>query len=109
MEFPKRKYPTKEGWRERSKRDFKIKKLKVGDSFYTYDGYLNHIISITKDLDGNHNIITYRYWLKHKGYWGYNAERMDCALYSMALLNDIEKEDRNKLFELNGEDARQWI
>ena len=90
--------------REQESKIFKIKKLEKGDKFYTFDGYLNHIISIIYDEDTP--FVFYKYWIKHKGYYGYAVKELELVLYGISILIDLSKEDRKELYKLNNlEDA----
>ena len=78
---------------------FKIKKFKVGDTFYKFDGYKHHIIGFCKD--GSTTIVTYKYWLKYKGYWGYNAEELCFILLELKSIYNLSNEDYEKLCSMN--------
>ena len=96
-------------WRENLK--FEIKKLEKGDTFYTYDGYKNHILDIVIDEKDNTKLIVYKCWLKYKGYWGYYCKRAESLLYEICLLyeNVIPKKDRVKLYEMNEVNPKGWV
>jgi hypothetical protein len=94
-------------WRENLK--FKIKKLEKGDTFYTYDGYKNHIIDFVKDDSDGTTLIVYKCWLKHKGFWGYYCKEPEFILAEICALYNLSREDRLKLFEVNEVDPKGWI
>ena len=83
-----------------SKKTFKLKKLEIGNTFYTFDGYKNHIVGFCKD--GDTTIVIYKFWLKYKGYWGYECKEFKFILFSLSTLYDLSKEDTQSLFQLNG-------
>ena len=84
-----------------------VKKFDIGDTFYTFDKYKNHIIGIIED-DGE-KIMIYKSWLKYKGYWGYYCKTMDSLLYEICMVYKLSQEDSKKLFELNEVDYKGWI
>ena len=86
-------------WRDNLK--FQNKKLNEGDTFYTYDGYKNHIIGFVDDKDQDEKIVVYKCWLKHKGYWGYYCKELRFILYEICTLYEIPKDKRVELFEMN--------
>jgi len=96
-------------WRENLK--FKIKKLEKGDTFYTYDGYKNHILDFVNDEKTDTKLVVYKSWLKYKGYWGYYCKSIEELLYGICLLYEdvIPKKDRVKFFEMNGADCMGWV
>lgn len=91
-----------------SKLKFKTKKLEIGDTFYTYDGDKNHIIGFIED--GENKLVAYKFWIKHKGYWGYRIQLLESLLYSICLLYDIPKGDKRKeLYEINDAYMADWM
>ena len=96
-------------WRENLK--FEIKKLEKGDTFYTYDGYKNHILDIVIDEKDNTKLVVYKCWLKYKGYWRYYCQRMSSLLYQICLLYEdtIPKKSRVKFYEMNDVDPKGWV
>ena len=96
-------------WRENLK--FEIKKLEKGDTFYTCDGYKNHILDIVIDEKDNTKLVVYKCWLKYKGYWGYYCKRMSSILYEICLLyeNAIPRKSRVKFYEMNEVDPKGWV
>ena len=95
-----------ENWRDNLK--FKIKKLEKGDTFYTTDGYKNHIVEDEKD---DTKLVVYKCWLKYKGHWGYYCQRMSSLLYQICLLyeNTIPRKSRVKFYEMNEVDPKGWV
>ena len=85
---------------DKEKKIFKIKKLEPGDEFYSYDGYLNHVISIV--YDGDRPFVFYKYWIKHKRYYGYAVQNLELVLYSICILIDLSKKERRELYKANG-------
>ena len=103
---PKPNRPHKEpNWRDNL--SIKIKKLDVGDTFYTYDRYKNHIIGFLQD--GDKKLIAYKCWLIYKNRWGYYLDRLDCKLYEICSLYNLSYEDSKKLFEANNENPEGWV
>ncbi len=98
-----------ENWRDNLK--FKIKKLEKGDTFYTFDGYKNHIIDIVTDEKDNTKLVVYKCWLKYKGHWGYYCQRMSSLLYQICLLYEdtIPRKSRVKFYEMNEVDPKGWV
>lgn len=86
---------------------FKVKKLEVGDTFYTYDRYKNHIIGLLQD--GDAKLVAYKCWLIYKNRWGYYLNRLDCVLYEICSLYNLSDEDRKELFDLNDVNSEGWI
>ena len=82
---------------------FKIRKLEVGSTFYKFDGYKHHIVGFCKD--GPTTIVTYKYWLKYKGYWGYNAEELYLLLNEQKHIYKLSEEEYQKLCSLNEVDV----
>lgn len=97
--------------REKSKKIFKLKKLEVGDTFYGFDGYLNHIIGIIEDTEFEPpvKVVAYKTWLKYKARWGFYADALENLLYAQCLLNDISKKDRKNYFIINEADPNGWV
>lgn len=96
-------------WRDNLK--FQIKKLEKGDTFYTYDGYKNHILDFVTDEKEGKKLIVYKCWLKYKQRWGYYCERADALLYNICLLYEdtIPRKDRVKFYEMNEVDPKGWV
>lgn len=103
---PKPSCPIKKDWRVNLKISTK-KKLDVGDTFYTFDGYKNHIIGFVDD--GEEKVMVYKCWLKYKGYWGYYCKWMPSIIHEICLLYDIPKNKRKEFFEVNGVNSEGWI
>lgn len=78
---------------------FKMKKLELGDKFYTADGYLNHIINIFP-YDCQF-LVAYKFWSRYKNRWCFGIDKMSNLLFLISILNDLSKEDRVKYFKLN--------
>lgn len=97
--------------KEKSKKIFKLKKLEVGDTFYSFDGYLNHIIGIIEDTEFEPpvKVVAYKAWLKYKGRWGFYADALENLLYAQCLLNNIPKKDRKNYFIINDVDPNGWV
>ena len=93
----------------KSKKNYKIKKIEKGDEFYTFDGYLNHVIDVVTDDELKARIVVYRCWLKYKNRWGFYSNPLAHHLYEQCLLNDLSDEDREKLFEINNIDIKPWF
>ena len=86
---------------------FKVKKLEVGDTFYTYDRYKNHIIGFLQD--GDNKLVAYKCWLIYKNRWGYYLDRLDCKLYEICSLYHLSDEDSKALFDLNDVNSEGWV
>ena len=95
------------GPNEFDKIKFKVKKLEVGDTFYTYDRYKNHIIGFLQD--GDTKLVAYKCWLIYKNRWGYYLNRLDCALYEICSLYNLSNEDSKALFDLNDVNSEGWV
>lgn len=97
--------------KEKSKKIFKIKKFKPGDSFYTLDGYLNHIIDIVEDkeFEPTVKVVVYKCWLKYKGRWGFYAKDLGNMLFEQCLMNDLPVKKRIELYNINEEDPNGWV
>jgi len=100
MSFPKRNIKKSDP----SDTDFKIKRLIEGDTFYNYNGELNHIVHLFADK--NIDIVVYKHWNPSRG-WLYEADTLELVLYRICLLykNLADKSKSNnlrkKFFELN--------
>lgn len=96
-------------WRNNLK--FTIKKLEKGDTFYTFDGYKNHILDIVTDEKEGKKLIVYKCWLKYKNRWGYYCEPVSSLLYQICILYEsvIPKKDRAKFYEMNEVDPEGWV
>ena len=96
-------------WRDNLK--FKIKKLEKGDTFYSFDGYKNHILDFVTDEKEETKLAIYKCWLKYKNRWGYYCEPLPVLLYQICLLYDesIPKKDRAKFYEMNEVDPKGWV
>ena len=78
---------------------FKIKRLLEGDTFYSYNGDLNHVVHIFSDNDDD--IVVYKHWSNCRG-WMYEADYLVMVLYRICLLYD-NLSDKNKSIELRKE------
>ena len=87
------------------KKSFKIRRFKVGDKFYGWYDNLYHIVSFFPDKDVN--LICYKTWVKHKARWEYYTKPFITFLYEMGLWQELSKEDRKKLIEINFEG--RWL
>lgn len=103
---PKPNRPHKEpNWGDNL--SIKIKELEIGDTFYTYDQYKNHIVGFVND--GDVKLVIYKCWLKYKGYWGYYCKEIEYVLYEICSLYNLPKEERKKLFEANNANPEGWV
>ena len=84
---------------KKNTKNFKIKKLHEGDTFYTYDGDLNHIVHFFTDND--YNIVVYKHWSNSRG-WMYEADYLEMLLYRICILYD-NLSDKSKSLELRKE------
>lgn len=88
-------------------KNFKIKKLVIGDKFYTYDRMtLCHIINFFED--NNIMLVTFKCWNNSRG-WIYHTEPLELLLFQISILYDNMSDksnpqhvkNRKKFFELN--------
>lgn len=67
-------------------KEFKIKRLLKGDTFYDYRGNLNHIVNIFTD-ENLDDIVVYKYWIKGRG-WKYEADSLKILIFKICILYD---------------------
>ena len=94
---------------DKSKKNFKLKKVEKGDKFYTYDGYLSHIIDIIKDDGTGTSIVVYRCWLKYKKRWGFYCEPLPLHLYTQCMINELPEDTYKEYFKKNNVDSKIWL
>lgn len=78
---------------------FKIKRLLEGDTFYNYNGELNHIVHLFADK--NIDIVVYKYYVPSRG-WVYDAAPLKLVLYRICILYD-NLADKQKSLKLRKE------
>ena len=85
----------------------KVKKYEEGmKGLVDYDKDPIHILKVLT-LDDGCVMCIYKSWNKNGQRWYYSGIKMTELLYWISLLWKLSKEDRSKLFELNGFDWEQ--
>lgn len=85
----------------KDKLKFKIKKLEKNDTFYTCDGYLNHIVDVIFDDNEQQYIVVYKCYIPHKKYWKYYAKELLLLIYEIKYLYNLSHEQTEQLFQIN--------